>query len=139
MDDVQLQLAQKRIPKCAGVALCGLDTDKNFAVLKGQYVSRTRLPEKLSMQERHPPVGNQPNRNFARLAQISLFSLLQLQRMLHRFGRELFERGNIDPSFPLQVAHVDFRNCHSEGVKNSWSLPRGETKAIIRDVSLRST
>src|SRR5205823_6649583 len=77
MDDVQLQLAQKRIPKCAGVALCGLDTDKNVAVLKGQYVSRTRLSEKLSMQERHPPIGNYPNENFARLAQVSLFRFAQ--------------------------------------------------------------
>src|SRR5437867_1546159 len=84
MDDVQLQLPQKRIPKCAGVALCGLDTDKNFAVLKGQYVSRPRSSEKLSMQKRHTlsrpqltrklsiqkrntPIENQPNRTFARL------------------------------------------------------------------------
>ena len=36
MDDVQLQLAQKRIFKSACVALCGVDTDKNFAVLKSQ-------------------------------------------------------------------------------------------------------
>jgi len=96
MDDVQLQLAQNRIPKCACVALCGLDTDKNFAVLKGQYVSGPRLSEKLSMQKRHTPIGNQPNGNFARLAQVSLFSLLQLQRMLHGVARELFELGNID-------------------------------------------
>jgi hypothetical protein len=48
------------------------------------------------MQKRHTPVGNQPNRNFARLAQVSLFSLLQLQRMLHGIARELFEFGNID-------------------------------------------
>jgi hypothetical protein len=39
----------------------------------------------------------------------------------------------------LQVAHVNFRECHSDGAKNSWLLPRGETKRIIRDVSLRST
>src|SRR6267142_4214228 len=96
MDDVQLQLAQKRIPKCAGVALCGLDTDKNFAVLKGQYVSRSRLSEKPPMQKPHPSIGNQPDENFAQLAQVSLFSLLQLQRMLHGVARELFKFGNID-------------------------------------------
>ena len=96
MDDVQLQFSQRRVPKCAGVALRGLDTDKNFAVLKGQYISRPRLSEKLPMQKRHTPVGNQPNRNFARLAQVSLFSLLQLQGMLHGVARELFEFGSID-------------------------------------------
>jgi hypothetical protein len=48
------------------------------------------------MQKRHTPIGNQPNRNFAGLAQVSLFSLLQLQRMLHGVARELFEFGNID-------------------------------------------
>ena len=56
MDDVQLQLAQDRISKRACVASCGFDTDKNFTVLKGQYVSRPRLSEKLPMQKRHPPI-----------------------------------------------------------------------------------
>jgi hypothetical protein len=48
------------------------------------------------MQKPHPSIGNQPDENFAQLAQVSLFSLLQLQRMLHGVARELFELGNID-------------------------------------------
>jgi hypothetical protein len=68
MDDVQLQLPQERISKRACVVSCGLDTDKDFAVLKGQYISRPRLSEKLSMQKRHPSIRNQPNENFAQLA-----------------------------------------------------------------------
>ena len=64
MDDVQLQLTQERISECAGVASCGLDTDENFAVLKGHYIGRPRLSEKLPMQKRHPPIRNQPDENF---------------------------------------------------------------------------
>ena len=96
MDDVQLQLAQERIFKRACVTSCGVDTDENFAVLKGHYVSRPRLSEKLPMQKRHPSIGNQPDENFAQLAQVSSLALLQLQRMLHGVARELFEFGNID-------------------------------------------
>ncbi len=56
MDDVQLQLSQERISKGARVTSCGFDADENFAVLKGQYVSRPRLSEKLPMQKRHAPI-----------------------------------------------------------------------------------
>ena len=54
--DVQLQLVHDRISECARVAPRGLDTDKNFAVLKSYYVSRPRLSEKLPMQKRHAPI-----------------------------------------------------------------------------------
>jgi hypothetical protein len=75
VDDVQLDLARERIAspvdatpssrvflsKYSRVAPRRLDTDKNFAVLKRDYVSGPCFFEKLPMQKRHPSIGNQPD------------------------------------------------------------------------------
>ncbi len=58
------------------LAACRLDTDKNFAVLKREHVSGTRFSEKLPMQKRHPPIGNQPDEDLGQVAQVSSFLLL---------------------------------------------------------------
>jgi len=96
MNNVQLQLAAEGISKRAGVASCDFNTDKNFPVLKGKYVRRARLSEKLPMQKRHPSIGNQPDENLGQLAQVSLFSLLQLQTTLDGIFREPLEFCNVD-------------------------------------------
>lgn len=49
MGDVEAKLARQRVPKRAGVPLCRLDADKDFAVLKREHVSRTRLIHKFPM------------------------------------------------------------------------------------------
>ncbi|MDQ2824719.1 MAG: hypothetical protein M3R29_04660 [Verrucomicrobiota bacterium] len=50
MHDVQFKLVYKRISELACVTPRGLRTNKNFAVLKRDYVSRTRLLKELPMQ-----------------------------------------------------------------------------------------
>jgi hypothetical protein len=107
MDDVQLEFARERISECAGVAPCRLDTDKNFAVLKCQHVSRPRFSEKFSMQKRHPPIGNEPHEEFARLAQVGSFPLSQLQTMLEGIRCEPFKLANINRDFTLEIPYAD--------------------------------
>ena len=48
------------------------------------------------MQKRHPPIRNQPDENFAQLAQVSSFAFLQLQTSLNSIRRERFQLGDID-------------------------------------------
>jgi hypothetical protein len=48
------------------------------------------------MQNRHPPVRNQPNENLPQFAQVSFLSPVQLQSLLHSAASKLFECGNID-------------------------------------------
>jgi hypothetical protein len=91
------------------VAPCGLDTDKNFAVLKGQYVSRPRLSEKLPMQKRHPPIRNKPHENFTRFAQVASFPIAQLQAMLHGLARKLLELADVHRNLSLNIPHADAR------------------------------
>ena len=49
MGDVEAKLARERISKCAGMPFRGLDADKDFAVLKREYVGRTRLMHEFLM------------------------------------------------------------------------------------------
>jgi len=123
MNDVQLQLAHERIgspvdatpssrvflPKCSGVAPRGLNTDKNFAVLKRQHISRPSLPEKFSMQKRHSSIGNKPDKDLARLAQVGSFPLSQVQTMLESVRCEPLELGNVHRNFSLNIPHADAR------------------------------
>jgi hypothetical protein len=109
MNDVQLQFAHQRISECARVAPRGLDTNKNFAVLEREHVSRTQLSEKLPMQKRHPPIGNKPHEKFARFAQVASFPLSQVQTMPEGIRCESFELCNIHRIFSLNIPHADAR------------------------------
>src|SRR6266536_1367752 len=138
MDDIQLKLAHERVPKQTSVPFCRLGADKNFAVSTRSHVSRTRLPKKLPMQKRHSPVRDQPDKDLAQFPQIRLFPLLQLQTMPQDLCVELVESSRVDWNGSLQIANRNFRNCHSERSEESLKVA-GQTKSIIRDVSLRST
>ena len=107
MDHVQLELADQGISECARVTARGLDTDKNFAVLKREHVSRRRFSEKLPVQKSHPPIGNEPHEDLAQLTQITSFSLSQLQATLRRPCRKCFQLANIDRDFSLKIPHAD--------------------------------
>src|SRR5215471_5353065 len=111
MDDVQLELARQRIAECARVTACGLDTDKNFAVLKRKHVSGSHLSEKLPVQNRHPPIGNEPHKDLAQLTQVTSFSLSQLQATLHGSLCKCFKVTNIDADFSLKIPHTDARSA----------------------------
>src|SRR5215216_1127091 len=126
MHDVQPDLPFKRITKFASVPSRGFNTNKNFAVLKSQYVSRPRLSEKLPMQKRHPPIRDQPDENFAQLAQVSSFPSSQSQAMLHSFCCEGLELGEIDVDFALHIAQQNFGNCHSERSEESLIVAAGQ-------------
>src|SRR6266568_6958877 len=103
MDHVQLELADQGISECARVTARGLDTDKNFAVLKREHVSRPRFFEKLPVQKSHPPIGNEPHEDLAQLTQITSFPLSQSQTTLHGAICEGFQLTNIDADFSLQI------------------------------------
>jgi len=107
MDHVQLELADQGISECARVTARGLDTDKNFAVLKREHVSRPRFSEKLPVQKSHPPIGNEPHEDLAQLTQITSFPLSQLQAMLHGSRCKGFKLTNIDADFSLEIPHAD--------------------------------
>ena len=49
MHNVQLKLVCERISKLAGMSARGLGANKNFAVIKCDYISRTGFLKKLSM------------------------------------------------------------------------------------------
>ena len=49
MGDVDAKLGRQRVPKCAGLLVCCLDADKDFAVFKSQHVGRTHLMHKFPM------------------------------------------------------------------------------------------
>src|SRR5215218_1335045 len=56
--------------------------------------------------------------------------------MPHCIGCEFFKLGNIDPSFPLQIAHQNFGNCHSERSEESLIVAAGQRQEEqYRDVS----
>src|SRR5262249_15851003 len=107
MHDIELELAHERISECAGMPSRGLNTDENFPVLKGEHVSRARLPEKLPMQQRHPSIGNKRHEHFPQLAQVSSLLLPQLQTILHGLCRKPLEFANIDEELSLKIANAD--------------------------------
>jgi hypothetical protein len=110
--DVQFDLARQRITKLASVPSCGLHTDKNLALVKSYDVRRTTFAEKLEMQSRDAPIGNEPDSNSVQLAQVSSLAFLQLQTTLHSITCEFFHLGDVDRDFALKVANGDFWNCH---------------------------
>ena len=59
------------------------------------------------MQKRHPPIGNKPHENFARFAQVSSFSLSQLQATLHGPWSKCFKLANVDRDFSLEIPDTD--------------------------------
>jgi len=97
------------------------------------------LAEKLPMQPRHPAIRNDPDGNGPQSSQISSFRRSQLQAAAQDFHRVLLEIGNIDRDSSLKITHANFRNCHSERSEESLIVAAGQTKTIIRNVSLRST
>jgi hypothetical protein len=134
VDDVQLQLAPERISECARVAARGLDTDKNFAVLEREHISRTQSSEKLPMQERHPPIGNKPYEKFARLPQVGSFPLSQVQTMLEGIRCEPFEFCSLHRNFSLKVSHVDAwqrRISHCQTPIAAFSFSARNTAMIV--------
>jgi len=128
MDDVQLELAGQGIAECVRVTACSLDTDKNFAVLERKHVSGSRLSEKLPVQNRHPPIGNEPHEDLAQLTQITSFRFSQLQATLHGAICEGFQLADIDADFSLQIPHADAGK----------GIPRSETPAGAISVSAGS-
>jgi len=134
VDNVQLELAVQGIAECSSVAARGLDTDKNFAVLEREHVSRARLSEKFPMQKRHPPIGNEPHESFARLAQVASFRLLQLQTTLESIRCELFELGDVHRNFSLKILHVDARQrrtAHRQTPVATFSFSARNTALIV--------
>ena len=109
MHNVQLELAHERISERVRVAARGLDADKNFAVLKREHISRPGFSEKLPMQKRHPPIGNEPHEDLAQVAQLSLFPLSQFQATLHGRCRKIFKLANIEWNFSLKTLDGDPR------------------------------
>jgi hypothetical protein len=123
MDNVQFELAHQRIAssvdatpssrvflsKFARVAPRGLGTDKDFAVLKREHVSRSDVFKKFSMKHGHPPIGNEPDEDLVQAAQVSSFFLSQLQTAPHRPCRKLFKLLNIDCDLSLTIPHGEPR------------------------------
>ena len=121
MHNVELQLAHQRtgslvdatlssrvlLSKCSGVIACGLDADKDFAVLKREHVRRPRFSEKFPVQKRHPPIGDEPNEDLGQVAQVASFPLSQLQAALHGACCECLKLTNIDADFSLQIPYAD--------------------------------
>jgi hypothetical protein len=65
MHDVQAKFADERISEDPSVMLGCLDADEDFAMVKRQYVRRSRLIEELPMQRRHSTIGDKQNENLA--------------------------------------------------------------------------
>src|SRR5215831_7260546 len=94
--DVQFDLVHQRITKFASIPSCGFDTDKNLATVKGDDIRRPTFAEKLAMQSRDAPIGNEPDENCVQLAQVRSFTFSQLQTALHSISCERFEFGDVD-------------------------------------------
>src|SRR5215510_2928616 len=123
MNDVELDLAHQRaasvvdatpssrvfLSEYSSIAARSLNTDKNFAVLERERVSRPEFSEKLPMQKRHPPIGNKPHEDVAQLTQITSFPLSQLQATLHGSLCKCFKLTSIDADFSLEIPHADAR------------------------------
>jgi hypothetical protein len=103
----------------ARVTACSLDADKNFSVLERKHVSGSQVSEKLPVQNRYPPIGNEPHEDLAQLTQITSFPLSQSQTTLHGAICEAFQLTNIDADFSLQIPHADAGK----------GIPRSETAA----------
>jgi hypothetical protein len=65
MHDVQSKFACERISERASMLSRCFNADKDFAMLKRQYVRRSRLIEELPMQRRHSTIGDKQNENLA--------------------------------------------------------------------------
>src|ERR1043166_502425 len=107
--DVQLDLVHQRITKFARVPSRGVDADKNFAVVKSYDVRWPSYAEKLAMQSRHASIGNEPHKNFVKLAQVTLVSFSQSQATLHGVCCKRFKLANIDQDFSLKIPYGDVR------------------------------
>ena len=125
MNHVQLKLARQRVSNHAGLPFCHLDTDKDFTVLKRYHVSRTRLPEKLPMQPRHPAIGSEPDENFLQPPQVRPVLAPNFYAKAHRALRKLLKIADVHGHNPLKITHGDFRNCHSERSEESLTFAVG--------------
>jgi hypothetical protein len=71
--------------------------------------------------------------------QVRRFPLTHLQTAAQGFGGKIFELCNVDGDFSLKITHGNFRSCHSERSEESQIVSAGQSKTMIRGVSLRST
>ena len=83
------------------MALCGLDTDKNFAVLKGQHVSRPRCPRNFRCKSAIRRSEISQTKTSRNLRKSVCFRFCNCKQRLHGVASELFELGNIDWDFSL--------------------------------------
>jgi len=97
MDDVQLQLANKsEFPTCAGVALCGLDTEKKFRRVERSIRQWAPIVRETFDAKLHTPVGILTNRNSPDFAQVSLFPFCNCKQMCTALPVNFWSFGNID-------------------------------------------
>lgn len=112
--DIQLDLADQRITEFAGIAPRCFDTDKNFAVMKGYDVGHTVFAEKLEVQSRDAPIGDEPYFDCIQFAKVSSFALLQLQTTLQRTLCEVSQVGNVQGNFSLTIVNENSWHSHRE-------------------------
>jgi hypothetical protein len=70
--------------------------------------------------------------------QVRRFPLTQLQTAVEGFGGEIFDLCNVDGDSSLKISHGNFRSCHSERSEESQIVFAGQSKTMIKDVSVRS-
>jgi hypothetical protein len=101
--------------------------------LERKHVSGARLSEKLPVQNRHPPIGNEPYKDLAQLTQITSFSFSQLQGALYGPRCKGFKLTNIDADFSLQIPHADAGKGipHSETPAGAIGVSPGNMFLIV--------
>ena len=65
--------------------------------------------------------------------------LLQSQTTTNGRRSEVFEFGNVDGDFALEIAHGNIQSCHSERIEESQIVSAEQSQTIIREVSRGST
>jgi hypothetical protein len=111
MHDVQSKFACERISEGSSVTSRCFNADKDFAMLKGQHVGRSRLMEELPMQRRHSTIRDKPDENLAQPGQVRRFPLAQPQTGSRCFRRELFKIANVHRNGSLPIANRDLQAC----------------------------
>jgi hypothetical protein len=61
------------------------------------------------MQNRHPPIGNEPDKYLAQVAQIGSLLFSQVQTISEGLRCKRFEFGNVHRNFSLGIPHADAR------------------------------
>ena len=73
VDSVEAELALKSISKSAGMPTGGFRANENFAVLKSHHVGCSGFIHELSVERRHPSIGDNQHRNLGKLNEIGRF------------------------------------------------------------------